>query len=240
MTMEKHRRLVLIDIDGTLLTPGLTPRRALRQAIRELTGQEIEFRIEQLAGLTDPLIVQNALVQLGIDRQPQDGLIGHILNRYLALLEQEYPLADDHHLFPDALVLLNYLARMPVRLGLITGNMQRGAQVKLAPYRLDSFFTFGVFGDEAADRNALPPLALQKVKCQFEEEFHPAEVLIIGDTERDAAAARVNNMRSVIVIRRSEWRDLILAEQPDLIVESFDPIMEFQEWFEELFLADSR
>ncbi len=231
--MFNNKLLVLIDIDGTLIKSGLTPRKALKQAIFEITGCPVTFEDNHLAGLTDPLIITNTLNQLGIGLK-DDGLPTKILNRYLEIFSWDYPAAPDKKIYPGAIELLDYLKTLPVRMGLLTGNAKRGAQIKLAPFDLWRYFDFGVFGDDNANRNELPRLALRKVHELFSESYPPNKVIIIGDTVHDLICAKVNQMQSVIVVRRPEWRLSIEAQKPELLVESFVPLEPVQNWFEKL------
>ena len=228
--MKNTRKLVLIDIDGTMLSPGLTPRRALSQAIGELTGAQFEFQVSQLAGFTDPLIVQNALAKLGWSEERQNGMPSRIIRRYVELLQERYPEAEDKRMWPGVPELLAFLAEHQARLGIITGNVQQGARIKLAPFGLWEHFSFGVFGDDSADRNQLPRLALQKVAARFGENYTPSDVIVIGDTLQDVRCAHVNGMRCCIVLRRPEWRAEITAAQPELLLESFAPLTPLQNW----------
>ncbi|HPC36877.1 MAG TPA: HAD hydrolase-like protein, partial [Candidatus Marinimicrobia bacterium] len=213
--MFNNKLLVLIDIDGTLIKSGISPRKALKQAIFEITGYPIIFEDNRLTGLTDPLIITNALNQLGIPPK-DDGLPTKILSRYLEIFSHDYPVATDKIIFPGANELLDYLKTRPVRMGLLTGNVQRGAQIKLAPFNLWRYFDFGVFGDDSADRNELPRLALKKAHKLFSEDYPPNKVIIVGDTVHDLICAHVNQMQSVIVLRHPEWRLSIEARKPEL------------------------
>jgi len=232
--MPLNKYLVLIDIDGTMITPGLTPRQALRQAIFDITGQAITYMVGQLAGLTDPLIVTDALRQLGISPD-MDSLPERIIERYLEIFKRDYPSATDKKIFPGVLDLLKFLQAQPVRLGILTGNVRRGAQIKLAPFDLWRYFDLGVFGDDSPDRNELPRLALSKTRAMFQENFKPEQVVVIGDTIYDVECAHVNHMQSIIVLRRPEWRKMISIARPDLLVESFDPLEPVKNWFEEFY-----
>ncbi len=69
----------------------------------------------------------------------------------------------------------------------------------------------------------------------FAETYRPDQVVVIGDTLNDVTCAHVNNMQSVIVLRRLEWRESIEAAKPELLVESFEPLEPVKSWFEELF-----
>lgn len=239
--MQSNRLLVLVDIDGTLITAGLTPRRSLTKAIFDITGHDVTFEVGQLAGLTDPLIIRNALERLGIPTHT-DSLPEKILDRYLEILVRDYPAATDKRVFPGVFDLLEFLKAQPVRMGLLTGNIRRGAQVKLRPFDLEKYFDFGVFGSDSADpsetglsfsRNELPRIALDRVKSLFGEIYRPEQVVVIGDTLNDVTCAHVNQMQSLIVLRREEWREQIETAQPELLVESFEPIEPVKNWFEE-------
>lgn len=210
----------------------MTPRRALAQALFEYTGRTIEFQVEQLAGNTDPLIVMQALERLGIPESEWDGLAGKILWRYLKLLFQQYPQAEDKKVFPGSVNLLDYLQHQNVRLGIITGNLLLGAYCKLHELGLWDYFSFGVYGDDAYRRRDLPPIALERAREMFAETYQPAEVVIIGDTVHDCLCAKDNGMRSVIILRREEWRAPIEAAQPDLLLTGCEPLHPFQQWFE--------
>lgn len=233
--MPSNKFLVLIDIDGTLITPGMTPRHALRQAILDVTGQVFTFEVGQLAGLTDPLIVTDALRQLGIP-SGDDGLPDRIIERYLEIFERDYPSATDKWVYPGAFDFLDYLKEQPVRMGIVTGNVRRGARIKLAPFDLWRYFDFGVFGDDDASRNELPRIALKKTREMFQENFEPDKVIVVGDTIYDIRCAHVNRMQSVIVLRRPEWRALIESEKPELLIESFEPLEPVRDWFNQIFL----
>jgi len=219
-----NRLLILIDIDGTMLHPGLTPRHSLAEAIFRHTGKRIEFTVPQLAGMTDPLIVNNALDFLNIPAQNRDGLPDRILGTYLEILSRRYPQAADRRLYPGVVDLLNYLQEQPVRLGLITGNLEQGAMIKLKPFNLAQYFSMGVFSSDNPDRDILPPIAVKKCRQRFDEDYQAEQVLIIGDTVRDVWCAHRNGMRAVAVVRHADRRTAIITENPDLIVDHFEDI----------------
>jgi len=222
--------LILIDIDGTLLYPGMTPRHALSAAIRQYTGKTIEFTVPMLAGMTDPLIVRNALDFLGVGDNIRDNLPERILETYLEILADHYPRAKDPRLYPGARTLLRLLQDMPVRLGLITGNLERGAMIKLQPFGLAEYFSMGVFGSDHSDRDRLPLIALEKCHERFRENYSPKQVVIIGDSVRDVLCAHRNGMRAIAVVRHKDRLASITAENPDLIVSGFiklDPVKNY-------------
>ncbi len=109
---------------------------------------------------------------------------------------------------------------------LLTGNMERGARVKLAPTGLWELFAFGVYGGDGNAREDLPWVARERAWEALHESFRPADTILIGDTPNDARVARLNEMSSLIVIRRPEpeWRRAIEAEQPTWLVDGFEDV----------------
>jgi len=229
-----NKLLILIDIDGTLIHPGMIPRHALAEAIHKHTGQRVEFTVPMLAGMTDPLIVANALDFLGIPAENRDGLPDKILETYLQLLAQRYPRAVDHFLYPGVIELLDYLQTQAVRLGLITGNQEQGAIIKLKPFDLTRYFSMGVFSSDHPDREQLPPIALSKCRQQFHEDYRLDQVVVIGDTVRDVWCAHRNGMRAIAVVRHADRRAAIAAENPDLIVEHFEDLAPVRDYLKTL------
>ncbi|MCG2716165.1 MAG: HAD hydrolase-like protein [Candidatus Marinimicrobia bacterium] len=223
-----------MDIDGTLISPGMAPRQSLREAIHRITGERISFEVRHLAGYTDPGIVVNALDRLGISATERDGLVHRILTKYLEILAERYPHSNEKYLFPGVIDLLNYLQNARYRVGLITGNMEQGAAIKLKPFGLMDYFSFGVYGSDHHDRDQLPLIALQKVRQRFNESYSPVQVVVIGDTVRDVWSAHRNRMRCIAVIRHEERREAIVAESPDLTVSGFENIKTIRTYLETL------
>jgi phosphoglycolate phosphatase len=216
--------LILIDLDGTLISAGLTPRQALAEALFQHTGKIVEFSYSQLAGLTDPLIVEGALERLAIPESRREELTHKVLKTYLSILAERYPRATDQILHAGAVELLEYLHGCGFRMGLISGNIKQGAGIKLKPFAFGQYFSFGVFGSDHVKRDNLPLVALRKVHQQFNENYAPEQVVVIGDTVHDVRCARCNGMHSIVVIRREDQREAILRENPDLVVNNFEDL----------------
>ena len=228
--------LILIDLDGTLVSCGLTPRQALTNALFQHTGKMVEFGYSQLAGLTDPLIIEGALERLVIPESQWNELNHKILKTYLNILTEYYPQATDRILYPGVVELLEYLQDCNFRIGMISGNTKKGAAIKLKPFNLEQYFSFGVFGSDHAERDNLPLIALRKVHQKFNESYVLDRVVIIGDTVRDVQCARRNGMNSIVVIRREDQRQAILSENPDLIVNNFEDLQPIQHYLRQLLI----
>ena len=155
--------IALFDIDGTLLRAGGAGRRALELALGEVLGNggAASFASIEFAGRTDPWIVSEGLSRHGM--AADEALIDDVLQRYVAHLPRQLALASAFEVLPGVAALLSTLAkRADVLLGLGTGNTQRGAYAKLAHGGLDSFFSFGGFGSDHAERAELLRVGLRR------------------------------------------------------------------------------
>jgi phosphoglycolate phosphatase-like HAD superfamily hydrolase len=220
------RKLILFDIDGTLITPGPIPRHAMAEAVSHFLGRSIELSFYDVAGLTDPIIIRNAIGRHDANVTPTNGEIEAILNHFLSLVEQRLPAANDVRIFPGAETLVRACQQEGWVPALLTGNMERGARIKLASTGLWDLFAFGVFGGDGNARIDLPWVARERAWDVLHESYRPAETILIGDTPNDARIAWQNGVRSLIVCRREEsaWRQAIEAENPTWLVDGFDDV----------------
>jgi phosphoglycolate phosphatase-like HAD superfamily hydrolase len=183
------RRVVLFDIDGTILWSDGAGRRAVFQALEEHFGKSGpgEHRFD---GKTDPQIVRELMRQAGVDDADIDARLDEVLDRYLTLLRDE--LADsDHgrHVFPGVRELLDALeSREDVVLGLLTGNIHEGAHAKLSAVGIDPRrFVIGAFGSDHHDRPELPEIARRRAERMLGHPVSGRDVVVIGDTPADVA-----------------------------------------------------
>jgi phosphoglycolate phosphatase-like HAD superfamily hydrolase len=216
-----REKLYLFDIDGTLISPGPSARKAINQAIENFTGVPPNLQIKDVAGLTDRLIVKNALGKRGIDGDMTD-IITDIVDEYLTTFEDTYLKSDGAFVFEDALDFVHKVKEKGFPLGLLTGNVKRGAQIKLKRFDLMKHFSFGAFGDEGDTRNDLPIIARNRAQEVLGKTYEFEDIVLVGDTQEDAIAAKVNGCRSIVVCRRKEWYDDIVKAGADLVVDSLD------------------
>ncbi len=214
-------KLFLFDIDGTLLSPGPSARRAINQAIENFTGVSPNLQIKDVAGMTDRLIVKNALEKNETNGDITEA-INNIINDYLTLFENTYLESTGAFVFEDALKLIHKVKEKSIPLGLLTGNVRRGAKIKLGRFDLMKHFSFGAFGDEGKTRNDLPIVALNRAQEVLGKTSEFDEIVLVGDTPEDAIAAKVNGCKSIVVCRRHEWYDDIVKAGADLVVDSLD------------------
>ena len=215
-------RLVLFDIDGTLLREGLAPKIAFARALRETyatTGPIGEFKF---AGMTDPQCVTEIMRLAGISEDVIRARRTECLRRYVEHLHLEMPNHEGAKLFPGVRELLERLNKLEdVMVGLLTGNILRGAELKLRRWNLESYFRFGAFGDDHEDRCALARIALEKARALAGRPFTGADTTVIGDTPRDIDCARAIGARAVVVATGHVSRAELAEAGPDVILESF-------------------
>lgn len=194
-------RLVLFDIDGTILLTAGAGRRAITAALAEYMGDRVAFQQIRFDGKTDPQIVSELLAAAG-DPGPHDhDHVRALCERYVALLERELATATGTRLMPGFPAILDRLeAEAGVVLGLLTGNLERGAALKLRAAGIDpGRFKVGAYGSDAAHRPDLPPIAALRAEPFFGRTPAGGEVVIIGDTPADVACGAGIGARAVAV-----------------------------------------
>ena len=189
-TSSGKTTLLLFDIDGTLLVSGGAGKRALNRAFEALFGAAGAFDGVPVAGRTDPLLLDDAAAGAGLTLDSEQRARFH--DRYCDFLELEILQPGPRKgLMPGVEELLTHLEPRPdLCIGLLTGNFARSAQIKLDHFRLSRFFTCGAFGDDAPDRDALVPIAVERA-CDMG--------VVVGDTPLDVRCAKAAGARSIAV-----------------------------------------
>ncbi|HIB52610.1 MAG TPA: HAD family hydrolase [Candidatus Marinimicrobia bacterium] len=214
--------LFLFDIDGTLLSPASLSRKLLNEAITEITGFLPDLQYKDVAGCTDPSIVEKALGKAGISPTETSELLSRILDYYSEKTEEVFPVSEKPFVYEDAVVFLDKVVASGSAVGLMTGNINRVAKVKLHRFNLWSTFPFGVFGDDVAEKSIMPRIAQERAWDFYRQAFRLEHMIIVGDTSSDAYAASENGSRSIIVCRKPEHRDEIISAEPGQIVDTLD------------------
>ena len=218
-------RLVLFDIDGTLISAGRVARDAILRSLKDsfawaYTPDHEDRGKFDFSGKTDPQIVRE-LVLDDVGRDRFDRGLARALETYLDELERQ--------LLPGTVVpkpgigpLLERLAADPrVTLGLLTGNLERGARLKLAPPDFNRYFPFGAYGSDSSDRYELPPIAVERAYERTGVRFAGKSVVIVGDSIHDVACGRALGVRAVAVATGITSPERLAAEKPDSLFESF-------------------
>jgi phosphoglycolate phosphatase len=217
-----QNRLLLFDIDGTLIHSGGAGMHALRATLKERFGIEDDLEDIEIAGMTDSGIVISILKKHNILLTNEN--VSAYLDGYVHHLSRELPRRKGK-LLPGILELLDKLRDRPsVVLALLTGNISRGAQLKLEHYGVWHFFEFGAFADDHHDRNQLGPFARSRAKEKHGREFSPEEIDVIGDTPRDIACGKAFGARTIAVATGTWSRDELAKHEPDFLIDDFSDV----------------
>lgn len=214
--------LILWDIDGTLIRTNRAGIVALVRAFAAAHGREPDMASVEVAGRTDRWIIGRMLEAQGIAPTPER--IHAILEGYLQLLPPQLQTTTGRVL-PGVLELLEtFHRRADVAQGLLTGNVERGARIKLEHFRVWHYFAFGAYGDDSALRNDLGPHALRRARERHAVEFAPDRVFVIGDTPHDIECGRVIGARTIAVATGGFSRAELEAHRPTAVFDDFsDP-----------------
>jgi phosphoglycolate phosphatase-like HAD superfamily hydrolase len=212
------QRLILFDIDGTILsTDGVAPG-AFREALEEVFGTSGRGEKYSFAGKTDPQIARELLRIGAVDEMVVEERLAEVWEGYLTRLSDRLEgvqipllpgvreLVDRAHAAPDAV------------LGLLTGNLEAGARLKLqaAGLAIDDFVV-GAFGSDHAERSRLPLVAVERAESRFGHRFTGKSVVIIGDTPFDIACGEHLGVRTIAVATGSYTGDELAACEPDYL-----------------------
>jgi phosphoglycolate phosphatase-like HAD superfamily hydrolase len=192
------KRLILFDIDGTLLWGG-PAKDAFHQAMLETYETAGDIEVHSFAGKTDPQIARELLHGVGMEDQDIEQGFPALWGRYLGHLEER--LVDRPvDVLPGVGSLLEALSqRSDVGLGLLTGNIVGGAELKLRSAGLFEHFRVGSYGSDHEERDELPAIALHRAQDTWGVAFDPTDVFVVGDTPRDVRCGQKENMRTLAV-----------------------------------------
>lgn len=227
--------LLLFDIDGTLVDTGGAGLRALRAAMLDEFGlheRAAEFPPLDLAGSTDGGVARLLFSHFTVPLNPET--IERFYTRYHQHLRHELHTwgRKNGRLLPGVSRLLHRLTHHPDRsdalaLGLLTGNIARGAHTKIASYGLGDLFAFGAYGDDHHDRDALGPVAIARAERHTGRRFSTGEVFIIGDTPKDIRCARACGAWAVAVATGRFSVAELEEHRPDLLFHDFEDAEHF-------------
>lgn len=219
------RRLILFDVDGTLVSGG-PAKHAFEAAMVETYGTVGEVAGVSFAGKTDPQIARELLSGAGFDRESIDAGLPELWERYVAHLEERLPDVPVRVL-PGVLELLDALAELEdVGLGLLTGNIARGAELKLGSAGLWDRFAIGGFGSDHEERDELPSVALDRARLHWSVTLEAGDAVVVGDTPRDVGCGRAGGTRTVAVATGSFVAEELRAAGADHVLEDLSATLE--------------
>lgn len=217
-------KLILFDIDGTLLTDRGASRDAFHSALHAVYGYEGDLSRYDFSGRTDPQITHMVLRDAGFAEEAVERELPVLWEAYLEGLARNAT-AERVQVMPGIRALLPILAeRGDVVLALLTGNIEPGARLKLAAPGLNDYFTFGAFGSDSADRNQLPPIAIQRASQLLGHTFAGPEVVIIGDSIYDVRCGVPYDATTIAVASGKTPAEILRAENPRHFFSSLEDV----------------
>ncbi len=217
-------KTILFDIDGTILNCNKAGKVSLIKSTMDVFGTIGHMERLNFQGKTDPLILYESLKHMGFDEKTIDNNTDKLKEKYFEYLREtifEYEVT----IFPGILEIIKKLSKDDnIILGLLTGNFQKSAGIKISRFDLNKYFIVGAYGDDASNRNDLPPIARTRIMEQFNIDLNYSEMIIIGDTIYDVKCAKHSGAVSIAV--GTGWGDQeeLLAEEPDFFFEDLGDV----------------
>ncbi|MHC4943395.1 MAG: HAD family hydrolase [Planctomycetota bacterium] len=197
MTESKDRICFLFDLDGTLVLTGGAGLRAFDKAFKDCFQADGKIEIASPAGKTDPNILRHVCEHF-LGRTATSAEERTFFDRYLECLVEDMRTTDRYQVMPGIKALLEHLDRDDrCLLGLGTGNIEKGAEIKLRTGDLWRYFRFGGFGSDASERAGLLRKALERAEALLKGGERIRETYVIGDTPHDIQAGRSVGARTV-------------------------------------------
>jgi phosphoglycolate phosphatase len=217
-------KLLLFDIDGTLLHSGGAGKRAMERSFEKTFGIADGLSRISLMGRTDSSILREALDEQGLAWNENEA--ERFREYYFLFLDEELDIPNPQkRLCPGIRPLLEAVnGKTNLEMGLLTGNWRYGAFLKLREFGVEEYFPFGAFADDSEDRNKLVPVAMERFKGRHNADISPENVYVIGDTPFDILCAKPHGCRTVAVATGIHTREQLEEHKPDFLFEDLsDP-----------------
>lgn len=222
------KRLILFDIDGTLLLSGGAGKQAFNEVFWERYQIKEAWQDTRPDGRTDPSLITE-LVHRHLGRRPDSWESQEIGEHYIKTLAKTLPQAPRFRLMPGAKGLLAYLsAKENFVLGLATGNFEQTAYLKLEQAGLRHHFVCGGFGSDSQDRVKLTKMAVTRGMQALGRLVEPEEILLVGDSIHDVRAGRLLGLTTLAVCTGSTTREQLATYRPDFILDSLEDFSEVE------------
>lgn len=216
-------RLILFDIDGTLVDTGGAGARSWSWAFERLFGRPVDIGRYSKSGMTDPVIARETFEQV-MGREPTGTELARLMATYQAVLPDFVASSEGYRVLAGARELLERLSEQGLLLGLTTGGLEPAAHAKLGRGGLNHFFLVGGYGSDSENRVALTRVAIERGERLLGESLGAEEVFVVGDTPLDIAAAKGAGVVSVGVASGRYGVEELQAAGPDHVLASLaDP-----------------
>jgi len=213
------KKLLLFDLDWTLVYTGGAGVRALNYAFEKQFSIPNAMKTVSPDGKTDPLIVRE-MIRVHLNRDATPAEIETVCKGYIERLKYEVETGQGYRIMPGIPELLQALfGHKEVVMGLGTGNLKAGAKIKLTRAKLDHFFDFGGFADDSEDRPTVLAAGVRRGEEKMGRSVHPREVVVIGDNRRDVEAGQAIGAVTIAVATGPMKADELAAYKPDYLFE---------------------
>jgi phosphoglycolate phosphatase-like HAD superfamily hydrolase len=217
------RRLVLFDIDGTLITDDGAAREAFAEALAEVYDFRGDVRRYDFSGRTDPQIASMILRDAGWEDGDIESRLSSLWHHYLGGLARNAP-GRVRALAGVGALLDAVRADERLTLALLTGNIESGARLKLGAIALNDYFPFGAFGSDSPRREELPPIAVDRAATITGVHFRGSDVVIIGDSIYDVRCGVPHGATTIAIASGKTPADKLRAENPNHFFDSAEEL----------------
>jgi phosphoglycolate phosphatase len=214
-------RILLFDIDGTLVSTGGAGAVAWKRAFDELYGIPADIGEFTDAGMTDPDVGAKTFEAV-LHRKPTPRELAQLVQRRLEHLPEAVAESDGYRVLPGVPERLKQLSRDGHLLGIITGNGDGAAHIKLARGDLNRWFTFGAYASAGVDRPGIVRRAVERGEAMLGEDVPNTEIYVIGDTPLDIKAAHAVDCTAIAVATGKYDRAALLEEGADHVLETLE------------------
>lgn len=217
-------RLLIWDIDGTLLTVNRAGRAAMDQTFHEIFGIRDGFENVNMSGRLDRVIIRDAIQEkVGLIKGTEIMDLGRFYEQYevnlINLLTNDYR----GKTYPGISKVLDYIHNEDHLYSVIgTGNCKVGAMAKLVSQKIDHYFNCGAYGDEYWDRGSLIKGAIANAEDHYKVKFNLSDIFVLGDTIHDVNAAKAASVKSIAVLTGSNSLEELESSKPDYIFSNFE------------------
>jgi phosphoglycolate phosphatase len=219
--MSEEHVAILFDIDGTLINTGGAGAASWRLAFDDLYGIPADIGEFTDTGMTDPAVGRKTFAAV-LRREPGRKEFTHLLERRLHYLHQTVEDSEGYKVLAGVDELLPKLIEDGFLLGLVTGNVEAAAHIKLHRAKLNRFFSFGGYGSDSNDRGELTRTALKRATMVYGETVTPQQAIAVGDTPLDVEGAHAAGIECIGVGSHHFSVDQLREAGADYVIDSLE------------------